>query len=95
MGAQVGQGAEFSLLVAQQQHRLVADDEGKLVAAPADGVLGGDEHPVSVPDAGHLGRVDSRIAVEVVGKRVLWIESHCWSGHGTSLARMPYIANGR
>ena len=81
MSAEVRHCRQLAVLIPPQQDWLVADDDRKLIAWSANMILGGDEHPISVPDAVPLGLEERRIPIGDVGQGAVGGERQCGGTH--------------
>ena len=95
MGAQVRQRGEIAVLLADEQHRLPADDHRQLVAGIGHGIGGGDEHPVAVPDRIQLRGKDHRVTKGDIGQCRIGVEHHLSGTHVSSIREMTQTINGR
>ena len=85
--AQVRQRRQPARPVAQQEHGLIADPDGQLIAGLRERVFRRREHPVPVPDAFLLGGEPCRIAVRGGRQRAGRIQVTTRQGH----AGAPFV----
>ena len=95
VGTEIRKRRELPVLLSHEEHRLPANDHRKLVAARRKRVLGGDEYPVPVPDPGHLGGNQVRVAIGGVGEGVRRIERKGDGAHDGKCSERGAGPNGR
>lgn len=61
VGAQIRECGQYSLLVSQQQHMLIANEYRYLVARLGNGIFPSYKNPVAVPDVIQVGRNPRRV----------------------------------